>query len=261
MRHEEFEIHKIIRAIKSALKKRSLTYKQLAEHLDISEPSVKRMLGGSGSLTLERVKAISEWLGMSMFELFRLAEGCPGILSSAATSECEHYLANNPRAFAFLYKLGCNIEPKKIIHEFKIPESEAREILRKFEDFGLLQLMPHDRVRLTFGDFLRFDKDGPVNKKYFKMRYEHVETHLKSVMPVDHERTAKEKERFETLISFYLPKQRYMKFIEELEEFNQQLIEKYTDIHEEFEDGVPITLLTYADQIDMWKPIERFLSA
>lgn len=256
---DDIELQKIGKAVKRTLKKRKLSYNQLAELLEISEASVKRLLNGCGSLTLSRINMISEWLGLSIFELFKIAEGEDGVKIAEATIKCEEYLAKNPRAFAILYKLGVGLSIDQILSKYEIEESELRKILRELEEFGLLKLMPHDRIRMTHGDFLQFNKNGPVNREYFPLRYQHVKDNLDSVMPIDFKKSSSEKEHSEQLISFYLPRDRYLKFLNELDDVNQKLIDKYTEFYEDDEDRVPLTFLSYAGKIDMWEPVENFL--
>ena len=58
----------IIAEIKRTLKERDITYAQVARHMKLSLPSVKRLLS-TGDLSLDRLDKICELLGMETTEL------------------------------------------------------------------------------------------------------------------------------------------------------------------------------------------------
>ena len=58
----------LIDALKRELRKRRITYKQVAAALDLSEPSVKRLFAGR-FFTLERLEKICELLGIGFNDL------------------------------------------------------------------------------------------------------------------------------------------------------------------------------------------------
>jgi transcriptional regulator with XRE-family HTH domain len=62
------QISQLTVTIKQCLKAAGLTYRDVAKALDLSEPSVKRLLA-NGRLTVERLAQLCELLGMTMAEL------------------------------------------------------------------------------------------------------------------------------------------------------------------------------------------------
>ena len=60
----------LIASIKRQLKSQGLTYRDVAQALKLSEPSVKRVFS-SERLTVDRLSQISEMLGFTMAELLQ----------------------------------------------------------------------------------------------------------------------------------------------------------------------------------------------
>lgn len=67
------QIAQLIATLKQHLKAAGMTYRDVALALDLSEPSVKRLLA-SGRLTVERLAQFCELLGLTMAELLQEAE-------------------------------------------------------------------------------------------------------------------------------------------------------------------------------------------
>ena len=77
------ETNRIIFALKRGLRARGITYAMLAKRINLSEPSVKRILS-RGSLSLPRLERICEAAGLSMEELVRPVAAATNAASTAA---------------------------------------------------------------------------------------------------------------------------------------------------------------------------------
>ncbi|WP_447803891.1 helix-turn-helix domain-containing protein [Pseudomonas kilonensis] len=89
------QITQLISTLKQRLKAAGMTYRDVAQALDLSEPSVKRLLA-SGRLTLERLAQLCELLGLTMAELLQEAERSTPRLQTL-TREQEAQLVSNEK--------------------------------------------------------------------------------------------------------------------------------------------------------------------
>ena len=67
------EIQKLLAELKRELRSRGLTYRDVAEVLGISEPSVKRVFA-TGRFTVDRLAQVAGMLGLSLAELMQAAD-------------------------------------------------------------------------------------------------------------------------------------------------------------------------------------------
>src|SRR3982751_6707193 len=86
------DTHRIVHALKRALRSRGITYAMLAKRISLSEPSVKRILS-RGSLSLPRLERICQAAGLSMEELVRPVASAPSETSSTLSAAQESALA------------------------------------------------------------------------------------------------------------------------------------------------------------------------
>ena len=56
------ESSKLILALKSFIKSSDMTYAELAKKIKVSEPTIKRMLGGKSQITLSKIENICDIL-------------------------------------------------------------------------------------------------------------------------------------------------------------------------------------------------------
>lgn len=67
------ESYTLIKELKRQLKLAGLHYADVAQHLNLSEGSVKRLLAEGQHISLERLERICQLIGLEMAELFKLA--------------------------------------------------------------------------------------------------------------------------------------------------------------------------------------------
>lgn len=132
-------------ALKLILKRRNLTYKEVASVWACSVPTVKRTLGKE-DLPLSRLLTLLDWLDINLSELEKLAE--------SGTSETPHFtarqsdfLANNPHYFAFLTRLYKGDSPEKIKRQHQLSAAALDTYLRRLETYDLIRVTGTGRVR------------------------------------------------------------------------------------------------------------------
>ncbi|MFZ6641287.1 helix-turn-helix domain-containing protein [Undibacterium sp. TC4M20W] len=151
-------------ALKKHLKQKGLTYAQLAAHLDISEASVKRLFSES-TFTVRRLEAICQLLELDFLELARLARGQQELKGELSDLQ-EQTLADQPRLLGVFYLLLNQWQVREIARQFEIAETELLQLLMKLERLELIELHPHNRIKLLTHTTLQWREDGPIRRKY-----------------------------------------------------------------------------------------------
>lgn len=154
----------LVVALKAALKSHGMTYRTLAEHLRLSEASVKRLFAEE-SFTLRRMEEICTVIGIDFFELARMARG-----SAAETDEMtlkqEETLAADPRLLGLFYLLFNEWKVDAILEAYDLNRAECTLLLARLEKAGLVEIGANDAVRLKVPKSLRLRRDGPIRRSH-----------------------------------------------------------------------------------------------
>jgi transcriptional regulator with XRE-family HTH domain len=159
------ETHRIIVALKRALRARGITYAALARQISLSEPSVKRILS-RGSLSLPRLEKICEATGISLEELVRPVAGAAAETSSTLTAAQESALAADPQLLGCFYLLTNGHPARDVASELGADEKLLRRWLVKLDNLGLVELRAKLTARLRVHAPISWREDGPIRKTY-----------------------------------------------------------------------------------------------
>ncbi len=162
------QIDQFLAALKRALKAKNIVYKDLAESLDLSESSVKRILSDK-SLSLERIEEICKATDISFSEICKNANFEENVDSYTLSKDQEKVLADNPRLLHYFILLNDGYSVTKIEKEFEITANESKKLLLQLDKLNVIELHPRDRVKMKNkgGGVLRFRRDGAVGKALF----------------------------------------------------------------------------------------------
>lgn len=152
----------LIGALKRALKARGVTYAQVAQALDLSEASVKRLFSEE-SFSLQRLEAVCDLAGLSLTELARMVEDSSGEVRQL-TAEQEQVLVDEPKLFLVFYLLLNEYTLADIVADYRIDELEGVRLLARLDRMRLIELQPGNRVRLLTSRFLSWRDDGPIRR-------------------------------------------------------------------------------------------------
>jgi DNA-binding Xre family transcriptional regulator len=157
----------IVRAIKSTLRARGVTYRKLAELLSVSEVTVKRDLS-KGQFSLRRLDEICAALGLTLNDLIQPPEGHELVTQLSEAQEIA--LISQPRYFVVTYLLVNDWKFKEITEAFRMDENELIEILLRLDQLRIIEYRPPHRVRKLTARNFSWRKDGPV-QKFFVARF------------------------------------------------------------------------------------------
>ena len=154
----------LVAALKRCLKMRGVTYKDLALSINLSESSVKRLFA-SNSLSLQRFEQVCEVVGMSIFDVGKLArEGDeiqePHILSI----EQEQALADDVKLLIGFHLILNGWSFDRIYDAFDWSEPEIIKIFTTLDKLSLISLLPNNKFKTLTAHNIRWRKDGAIRK-------------------------------------------------------------------------------------------------
>lgn len=160
------ETTQLIATIKRCFKERGMTYKDVAQALELSEPSVKRLLA-SGRLTLERLAQIAGLLDLTLAELCQQADASrlqPRTLSAAQEAQLVSDQALLLVAVCALNHWSLN----DIVAAYRISVAEGVKYLLALDKIGMIELMPGNRIRLRVARDFDWLPKGPIQQFFLQ---------------------------------------------------------------------------------------------
>ena len=158
------QIKLIVETLKQELRKQGVTYRQVADVLDLSEASVKRLFA-ENSFTLARLGQICELLHLEISDLIHQMEKNIE-LTHQLTLEQESELVGDVKLLMMAHFLMNKLEFSKIIEIYDISETEGIQLLAKLDRMKLIELQPGNRVKLMISKNFSLIKGGPIERFY-----------------------------------------------------------------------------------------------
>lgn len=158
------EIQQIKKTIKVLLKKKNLRYVDVAKSLNISLPSVRRLMS-SGDLSIEKLVKIASSINLTLFDLIQLSNPTDGG-TSYYTEQQEQLFVSYPRAaYIFLMlKIGQSLE--EIKKDLKIGDAELNKIVSDLDKLGFIKILQGNRIYLVLQGLITSKPGGIFDKTY-----------------------------------------------------------------------------------------------
>ncbi|WP_313920116.1 helix-turn-helix transcriptional regulator [Tahibacter sp.] len=151
----------LVRNIRSVLRQRGITYKQLALLLDLSEPTIKRDLS-RGDFSLGRLDRICEVLELSLSDL---VDGGQASASLQELSEAqERALVRDPHLLLLTYLLVNDWKFGEITATYEFDETRLVSLLLRLDELGIVDYRPPRRVKKLTARNFAWRRDGPVHE-------------------------------------------------------------------------------------------------
>ncbi|MGI3131566.1 helix-turn-helix domain-containing protein [Halopseudomonas pachastrellae] len=151
----------IVSALKNALKEQGITYLQVAEALDLSEASVKRLFS-ERQFSLQRLDQICSLLGLEISDLVRRLDQAQRI--DALTAEQEQELVGDDRLLLVAICALNRWSLAQILETYQLSEVEAVGRLARLDRMGLIELLPGNRIKPLISHDFRWQQHGPIQR-------------------------------------------------------------------------------------------------
>ena len=154
------ELSTLLGEIRRQLKAQKRTYRDVAQHLGLSEPSVKRMFA-SGQLPADRLIRLCEMLGFTLTELSQLAASQAEPLRSLELAQEQKLVANPQLLLVAVCALNGWAMPE-ILARYEMTELACLQHLLALDRMGVIRLLPGNRIRATVARDFNWIADGPI---------------------------------------------------------------------------------------------------
>ena len=155
----------LVDAIKITLKHQGITYRVLANKLDVSESTIKQMFANA-NFSLARLDAICELLDVDINALLELSESLEDRVTSI-TLEQEQALVEDRKLLVVAYCLVNHWKVDEIVARYDISNTQIITLLARLDKMRLIELQPNNRVRLLMANNFSWHTNGPI-EKYFR---------------------------------------------------------------------------------------------
>jgi transcriptional regulator with XRE-family HTH domain len=159
------EVTQLITTIKRQLKLQGKTYRDVADFLQLSEASVKRLLTSS-TLGVDRLVEISNLLGFTLAELAQEAAATPNRLHTLTPAQ-EKELVSDTRLLLVAVCALNHWTLADMLAVYRITEAECLQKLLHLDRLHLIALMPGNRIRLNVARDFDWLPAGPI-RQYFR---------------------------------------------------------------------------------------------
>ncbi len=169
------ETYSLIKELKRQLKLSGLHYVDVAQHLEVSEGTVKRLLAEGHQISLERLESICQLIGLEMAELFQLAASHNKGLESLTLEQEKHLIEDK----ALLLVAICVVNGyqfEQIIEQYTFCESELVQKLAQLDRLSIIDLLPGNKIRLRVSPTFQWQTGGPI-QRFFQQQVQEAFFH------------------------------------------------------------------------------------
>ncbi len=151
---------RLMAELKRQLKKQGITYRVLADELDLSESAIKQMFA-SDNMSLKRMDAICALLKLDISDLVIMSDTQDAQLEGLSIPQ-ETELVNNRHLLLVAYCVVNHWTFDNIIARYNLTEPELILELAKLDKMKLIELLPGNRIKPLIASNFNWHPDGPI---------------------------------------------------------------------------------------------------
>jgi len=156
----------LLEALKHEMRRQGRTYVEAATVLGLSEASIKRLFSEQ-SFSLDRLDALCQWLGLEISDLVQLMESRQQrVTQLTEDQECE--LVSDTSLLLMAHSLLNHWAFEEVISTYRISELEGIRLLARLDRMGIIQMLPHNRVKLLISRNFHWRPNGPIQSFFEK---------------------------------------------------------------------------------------------
>lgn len=169
MSNTRSEATAVIETLKGICRDRGIRYRDLAVALNVSLPTVKRLMGSS-DLSFERICQICDRIDLSVFDLMQIAHK-RAYTPLTFTAEQNAFLADHPECIPYFFALARDLlTPDEIERKYGLDPRTTNRYLKLLEEIDLIERLPEGRIRLKVrpADRSSWADDSPLGRVYME---------------------------------------------------------------------------------------------
>lgn len=156
------QISQVSNTLKQLLRQHQITYKHIAQELEMSEANIKRIFS-TQSFTLERLEQICEILQMTLSDLFALTQNQVQQISQL-TVEQEQEILGDPKLLLVAVCVRDAWKFDEIIDYYAIDKHQCIQLLARLDKLKIIELLPNNLFRSLIAQDFRWIPGGPLEK-------------------------------------------------------------------------------------------------
>lgn len=150
----------LLDALKTVFRKKSITYRDAAKALGLSEVSIKRIFSEK-NCSLIRLEKLCELAETDFAELLEIAESKQQQLTEL-TLEQEKFLVSDARLLVVSVCIINYWSFDEILSKYQFTEAELTGVFTKLDKLGIIELLPANRYRLKVSRRFSWKIRGPI---------------------------------------------------------------------------------------------------
>lgn len=156
----------LLAALKKHLRASGVTYAQVAQALELSEPSVKRLFTDQ-AFTLPRLEKVCELAGLELSDLMEAVQRQQRQVEQL-TREQEDEIASDVLLLLVAISVINGFTYQELLDHYTLSETECIRKLAQLDRLKLIDLLPGNRIKLRIAPNFRWSPDGPIQRFFLK---------------------------------------------------------------------------------------------
>lgn len=154
----------LLATLKRALRMRGITYRQLAETLEMSEASIKRLFS-TKNVSLERLEKICEQAQISLFDLVTQMDLEMRTIDELSEQQ-EQQITADPGLLLVTFLVINGWKFDEILRRYTFSDHQLIQHLATLDHIKLIELLPNNRFSLMVSPHFGWRKNGPIQKLF-----------------------------------------------------------------------------------------------
>lgn len=159
----------LINTLKKALKGHGLTYADIAQKINMSEASIKRMFSEK-NFTIKRLEELCLCMDLEISDLLNLMKEEENNISQLSEAQ-EKEIVNDLTLLLITVCILNRWSLNDILFHYKISETECIQYLAKLDRLKIIELLPKNRIKLLVASNFNWIENGPI-QQFFQSRVE-----------------------------------------------------------------------------------------
>lgn len=159
------QTNKIIETLKKTLKVKGFKYTDVAEHLHISESSIKRQFT-HGDISLNRLEKICELVNMDISDLLELVQ-IESLQIEQLSVVQERKIVSDTKLMLVTVSVMNQLTFDEIYQLYNFEKAELIKLLLQLEKIRFIQLNPNNKIKTLISRTFQWQKNGPI-QRYFE---------------------------------------------------------------------------------------------
>lgn len=153
----------LVETLKKALKAHGKTYAEVAERLELTEASVKRLFS-ERSFSLQRLDQICQMLGMEISDLVQMMKEQTQRRIIQLTEAQEREIVSDLELLLVAVCVLNRWTLEDITGRYAVPETHCIRKLAQLDRLKLIELLPKNRIKLLVAPNFNWRRNGPIQR-------------------------------------------------------------------------------------------------